>query len=388
MRIYTGHIGMNNKKHNRSAIFLGYILPVFIFLAHSLRLYSSNLITDDAYIFYRYAQNWHNGYGIVWNVGEPPINGFTSWGYLFLLKIGLDLSFDTLLTGQFIGISSVVILLFYTTKLTSMLFPEGGAFQIALPALYLSLCTDLAKWSRYGMETILFAALSLLSVYYYLNDTLINRKDTWSLKSNLFFLLSVFVRLESVLFWITALFHSLFMDFNPKNDRILGLWTLKQTRQKIMGKPITLLSMVSYVPILCIFLLAQGIYFGYILPNTFYAKSAAGGAQGYAIRAGVSYIISSLGHPFSIGLWMLPLSLFTITKTSKDRALFRSFIILLTCIYLTYIIWIGGDHFSGYRFHIFILPLTVVLAFETLYASINLSCIAYYEMRRNGFSIN
>jgi hypothetical protein len=61
---------------------------------------------------------------------------------------------------------------------------------------------------------------------------------------------------------------------------------------------------------------------------------------------------------------MLPFGLLMQKNTCKKRVLFRRLIIPLACAYLTYIIWIGGDHFPGYRFYIVLLPLLVIFAVD------------------------
>jgi hypothetical protein len=42
---------------------------------------------EDAAMLLRYADNFANGHGIVWNIGEPPVDGATD--FLFMLLIGL-----------------------------------------------------------------------------------------------------------------------------------------------------------------------------------------------------------------------------------------------------------------------------------------------------------
>ena len=34
---------------------------------------------DDMYISLRYANHWAEGYGLVWNIGEPPVEGYSNF---------------------------------------------------------------------------------------------------------------------------------------------------------------------------------------------------------------------------------------------------------------------------------------------------------------------
>src|SRR5688572_25046211 len=51
-------------------------------------------VTDDAYIAFRYARNWAAGRGLVYNLGETPVEGFSEFLWValsaLLLKVGLD----------------------------------------------------------------------------------------------------------------------------------------------------------------------------------------------------------------------------------------------------------------------------------------------------------
>ncbi len=47
-------------------------------LAISAVILERHLIFDDAFISYRYARNLADGFGLVWNLGEAPVEGFTN----------------------------------------------------------------------------------------------------------------------------------------------------------------------------------------------------------------------------------------------------------------------------------------------------------------------
>jgi len=54
---------------------------------------------EDAAMLMRYARHWAAGEGIVWNVGEPPVDGATDFGFLavvaLLARLGLPLEAAT-----------------------------------------------------------------------------------------------------------------------------------------------------------------------------------------------------------------------------------------------------------------------------------------------------
>src|SRR5262245_2787031 len=44
-------------------------------------------LTDDAYISMRYARHLVDGHGLVWNVGEAPIEGFTNFLWVLWISV-------------------------------------------------------------------------------------------------------------------------------------------------------------------------------------------------------------------------------------------------------------------------------------------------------------
>ena len=74
---------------------------IFNFLRNS---YLYTTILDDAYIFFRYAENLVNGYGFVWNIGEAPVEGYTSFLYLSTLIIAKFFSIDLELFAILFGL--------------------------------------------------------------------------------------------------------------------------------------------------------------------------------------------------------------------------------------------------------------------------------------------
>ncbi len=66
--------------------------PILLLLALGTALYAATMVVwapqpfEDAAILMRYAQHYAEGKGIVWNVGEPPVDGATD--FLFMLAVG------------------------------------------------------------------------------------------------------------------------------------------------------------------------------------------------------------------------------------------------------------------------------------------------------------
>src|SRR5260221_4044570 len=62
-----------------------------------------NFTTDDAYITLRYARHLANGQGIVWNVGEPPLEGYSNFSFLIAAAAAIKLGVDPVLVVKWLG---------------------------------------------------------------------------------------------------------------------------------------------------------------------------------------------------------------------------------------------------------------------------------------------
>jgi arabinofuranosyltransferase len=141
--------------------FIFAIIGVLVVLAFVLMLRDVYAFgVDDSYIFYRYGENLSNGHGIVFNPGEPPGEGFTSWAWLLLLAlsrcIGVDIIFASKVLGIFFHLAGGVFIFWLVLKLI------GGENEslAKISALILSgsflLNYRLIAHSVSGMETSLY----------------------------------------------------------------------------------------------------------------------------------------------------------------------------------------------------------------------------------------
>ena len=54
------------------------LLLLGLVLAAIIRAWHDRWTCDDAFVSFRYAENLINGYGLVFNPGEPPVEGYTN----------------------------------------------------------------------------------------------------------------------------------------------------------------------------------------------------------------------------------------------------------------------------------------------------------------------
>ena len=67
------------------SLLLGAAALVLVALVNALVVCTSNLIIDDAFIFFRYAENLLEGHGLLWNPGDEAVEGYSSFLYVVVL---------------------------------------------------------------------------------------------------------------------------------------------------------------------------------------------------------------------------------------------------------------------------------------------------------------
>lgn len=316
-------------------VFMGAVLLIFVI--HGQYLKGG---IDDAFISFRYARNLASGYGFVFNPGGERVEGFTNLLWVLILSLLYKTGID------FISASRVLGLLLGTGSLL-------GVFAIArnrigssslwaiLPPLVLACNSCFVGWSVRMMGTPLFTFLVIAGTY-------LHYQRRWLL-SGIIFGMAALSRQEVLLIvlplWITLILVGL-----RKGQK-------KETARNISTAVIPFGIMVMGL------LIWRLLYFGYPLPNTFYAKVSGGWIEySHGFRYVKEFFYKYLAY------WIIPALLLLGWKKIKVDYYIKTLggIILL---YLIYIIYIGGD----YPFHPFyrylnpLLPFAILLSCELLF---------------------
>lgn len=132
-----------------------YIGLVGVLLLQGLCLhYFWGQIGDDSYIFFRYAANLAEHGALVWNIGEIPVEGFSSPLWVLLLA-GLAPLLDIVWASKFLGAIFAVFSLIRVWQISE---------KNTLSVLGASLGMGFLYWSVSGLETSLYCFLLLSSL--------------------------------------------------------------------------------------------------------------------------------------------------------------------------------------------------------------------------------
>lgn len=314
--------------------------PIALLILHGL-LYLRGLawdVVDDAYISFRYARNLMEGHGLVFNIGEK-VEGYTNFLWTTLLAPFIGLGVPPAPIAVMAGLAFGGMTLWLAYRLGNW---RGGPWVGATAALFLALDGSFALWSVGGMETAMFTCLVLAGTFAYLREQ--SDPHRWPL-SGLLFALAAMTRPEGVmLFTVTAGHQVLVRVFEERRPfryqdliRILlfcGLWG-------------------SYF-------LGRWWYYGFFLPNTFYAKVAPEGTRAQIMR-GVRYLLTFARIHLGYISWLPLAVLFLLRRVDR----WVTYALGMMCAYGAYVVYVGGDWSVG-RFLVPTLPFFYLLLAQGL----------------------
>ena len=346
------------------------VLAATIFVAHT---YYLRCVAEDAFITFRFAENLAGGHGFTWNIGEAPVEGFTNFLWVVVCAAAIRAGLDVVLFAQVAGTAAGVGIVFL-----AYLFAVRGLDcrrDAALAACFmLVLCGPLATWAASGMETVPFAFFVLLGTYYAVLFCR-EQKSFQGVASALAMLTASLLRPEGV------------MAFTVGFGVVWVLWD----RQRERSRMCMLIMLALFAVPGALYFLWRYRYFGYLLPNTFYAKTGGGISQQlrglrYALDYSVFYVLPMLPLA-ALAAWayvpqgrshlrMEPVKNAArrpIRRWDPRNFLLRLFAsisrvhsavavcVALVVFYAAYIVYVGGDYMAMYRFWVPMVPLIALL---------------------------
>ncbi|MCA9726168.1 MAG: hypothetical protein KC729_00690 [Candidatus Eisenbacteria bacterium] len=284
-------------------------------------------MSDDAFITFRYVDQWLSGHGLVYNPGER-VEGYTHPLWLLLIA-GLRPFGDPTHIAMGLGLigyaGSIAIL--------GLSFP--------LTAVILALHQEMAIWSTGGLETSWFTCAILLLTW-----TVARTQDPRrsALLSGLVSAAVVLARPDGAIFVAAA-------------GTLLLVWARARGSHPFR---IALLFGAPLVLVLGPYAIWKLTYYGDLLPNTYYAKSGGGAwwSQGFY------YLWTYFqGHPtglLGLGAWLLLPSALRQPRDQDSRTLVAAACFSVAYL-LVFVARVGGD-FMYARFVVPVVPLLYLSA--------------------------
>ena len=289
-------------------------LPVFALIGLFLVIITRRAwVGDDAYITFRTVDNFIHGYSLTWNAGER-VQAYTHPLWMFTLSFFYFISREIYFTSIFVSLTaSIAAVSLYAWRVARTWV---GA---ALGVLILALSNAFVDYSTSGLENPLTHLLLAIFFVVYFGQKPTFRRLFWlSLVASL----AGVNRLDTLLLYAPALLYS--------------WWQLRQQRKSVI--PL----LIGQVP-LALWEIFSLVYYGFLFPNTAYAKLNTGVSGGELFAQGFFYLLNSFEHDPLTLLAIFGGILLTLSTRSRRGTSVAAGIAL----YLLYILKIGGDFMSG-----------------------------------------
>lgn len=121
---------------------------------------------DDMYISLRYAKNWTDGLGLVWNSNELPVEGYSNFSFVVIARIALMMGFNPVIALKSLGVVGLLLSCLALYQLARFWFLARLAL---VPSLWLLAYKGQIIWSVSGLETTLYQSMILFSVVFVFN---------------------------------------------------------------------------------------------------------------------------------------------------------------------------------------------------------------------------
>ena len=317
----TGALQQNTRK-----VFQRLILALMLLL-FALVVFHRAWVSDDAYITFRTVDNFVSGYRLTWNVTER-VQAYTHPLWMFLLSAVYFFTHEIYLSSIFTSlIVSVAAVGLYAYAFRAQFWRTFSGL------LALTFSNAFVDYSTSGLENPLSHLLLAVFIIFLMRP----QQDSWKL-----------VLLSGAASLAAVNRHDTILLYLPL---LIGLFFEKPTFK------CALLILAGQLPLIAweIFSL---FYYGFLFPNTAYAKLNTGIPTAELLRQGVNYFLDSLARD--------PLTLIIIASALVSAVIYKGkyhrLLAVGLALYLAYVLRIGGDFMSGRFFSLTLFAALLVWA--------------------------
>jgi arabinofuranosyltransferase len=222
--------------------------------------YLNRFVQDDAFITFRYADNWLRGEGLVYNPGEPPVEGYSNFLWLLLMAGFMKLGVDPVLASQAVGLVAFAGTLVVLHRIGTRVL--GSPAPALLVCLFAGTNYTFSIYATGGLETQLQVFLVLACFLIVVRSVQEDRWERrWMIILSLLFALTLLTRPDSaLLIGVVAL---------------AAAWRVLRSTRSGADKG----RIIAYAAVPCLTIVGGWLawklgYYGEVLPNTYYAKTA------------------------------------------------------------------------------------------------------------------
>ncbi|GDY02183.1 hypothetical protein LBMAG49_15120 [Planctomycetota bacterium] len=286
---------------------------------------------DDAFISFRYAQHLVDGHGLRFNLdpSEPPVEGYTNFLWTVWLALGMALGFCgdliedwSFFWGSFFHAGTVLVVAWLVRRYGR----PGNLVPIA--ACVYAATHHAASLAPAGLETALFVLLGVAMLAIAIGPRSLRSDFALGLLGTL----AAMTRPDGAIFCASAGLVVLFDACRVGRVRSCAAFALP--------------FVVGFLP----YLIFRHAYYGYWVPNTFFAKS---GSDPY-LGQGLAYVWE-FAKAYRWVFYLVAVAWLACWRMRRPAFLTLLFVLP----YLLFVAWVGGDFMFG-RFVLPILPMVLL----------------------------
>jgi arabinofuranosyltransferase len=309
-------------------------------------------IQEDAYISFRYARNLADGNGLVYNAGER-VEGYSNFLWTVIMAAVIKLKLDPVHASRYLGIASALALLlfsFFAARRNDR--PRRVTGGLVAGVIVASSSAVIVE-SVQGLETVFFTLLAAVGLVYSCRGHGRELRGESGgppmlLIGSAFFVLAALTRPEGlgVFFLVT-----------------IAITLVRLKRGMKAASRAGLAAIYTFMAPWLLYWVLRYNYYGYPLPNTFYAKTGGGG---HHMLTGLEYVGNFLLDYPALAVLTLAVCVLPLTAprrkpgAAKPKPMRYSVVrpVLLTVLigYTAYVVTVGGDFKMTHRFIIPVLP--------------------------------
>lgn len=279
-----------------------------------------------------------NGEGLVYNPGEY-VEGYTNFLWTLITapftKVSLvDVSILSSSLGLIISMANILLVALISRQFNSAAV-SYLKYLVLLPPLFLALDDSIAFWAIGGMEFPMYTLFILGIVYNYfrLNE---NKKHLYYLI--VFLMLCTLTRPEGNMIFVITFVHMVLF------------------RKKILNFPRIIITIIVSYALFCLAYYGfKYLFYGQLVPNTFYAKGVTDIKMNLVL--GAKYLALCTGTRMYIFVFILFIPFKEAIRESR-----LSYLIGFSAVYVTYLVMVGGDWMIANRFFVPVLPILYILS--------------------------
>jgi hypothetical protein len=334
----------------------GFSLPSLLVLGLALvvglrGVFDQQSLFDDAYISLRYASNFAEGNGLVWNLGER-VEGYTNFLWTVLIALFLRLtSVEAPLIALGLCWFVFVLNLVVAARLEARVLRTFDApVPVAIAPLLLAMHSVFLAYGSTGMETglcALWVSLAALALC-----------GPWSGRAALLaggaLIAATLTRPDHALFYVVGAAVVVFQE--------LSLLWQSRARGEALPLRASLRRASLYAAPFAVYLAYLGWklqYYGELLPNTYYAKSAD---MDWYEQGRIYLLLFVIATSALVPLGLIAVAGLRLRSRGMDAwTRLLGFTAGSTVLYCLYVAKVGGDFMHG-RFLVSLVPIVYICA--------------------------